>query len=218
MVKILSVSDVELGIIYSPQIVNRFNDVDLVISCGDLPYYYLEYIISTLDVQMYSIRGNHSCQVEHTVAGTRTYPWGARDLHCQLARHESGLLLGGVEGSVRYNNGPFQYTQAEMWWNVFALVPGMFFNRLRYGRFLDVFVTHAPPWKIHDGDDIPHRGIKAFLWLIRVFQPTHHFHGHTHVYRQDTVTVTRLGQTNVINTYGCRETTLEYPYLKQGRR
>ncbi|MEM5776020.1 MAG: hypothetical protein AAGU05_13545, partial [Anaerolineaceae bacterium] len=65
--KILSISDVELGIIYSSQIAERFYDVDLVISCGDLPYYYLEYVISALNVPLYHVRGNHASKVEATV-------------------------------------------------------------------------------------------------------------------------------------------------------
>ena len=38
MTKILSLSDVELPAIYNSRIKERFNEVDLVISCGDLPY------------------------------------------------------------------------------------------------------------------------------------------------------------------------------------
>ena len=46
--KILAVSDLELPNIYSPILGQRFGDVNLVIGCGDLGYYYLEYIISKL--------------------------------------------------------------------------------------------------------------------------------------------------------------------------
>ncbi len=35
--KVLAVSDVEVDMIYSPLITQRFKDVDLVIGCGDLP-------------------------------------------------------------------------------------------------------------------------------------------------------------------------------------
>ena len=61
--KILAVSDTEVPILYSPSIVQRFRDVDVIISCGDLPYYYLEYMISMLDVPLYYVRGNHASQV-----------------------------------------------------------------------------------------------------------------------------------------------------------
>ncbi len=120
-----------------------------------------------------------------------------------------GLLMAGIEGSLRYRNGPFQYSQEDMWINVFHLVPGLFFNRLRFGRFLDVFVSHSPPRGIHDQPDLPHQGIGAFRWLIRVFKPSTYFHGHIHVYRPDTETETRFGATRVINTFGYRVTEVD---------
>lgn len=202
--KILTVSDVELSYIYSPSLNERFGDADFVISCGDLPYYYLEYIISTLDVPLYYVRGNHASKVEFGTQTERHYPWGGIDLHGRILKSENQILLGGIEGSLRYNTGPHQYSQTEMWFNVFKLVPLMFYNRLRYQRYLDIFVAHAPPWKIHDKDDRPHQGIKAYRWLIDVFQPTVFLHGHIHIYRQDAVIETLIKNTHVINSYGHR--------------
>jgi Icc-related predicted phosphoesterase len=203
--KILSISDIELGFIYSPQIKQRFRDIDLVISCGDLPYFYLEYIISTLDRPLYYVRGNHAARMEIGAVQDRHFPWGGTNLHERHVRDDSGLLLSGIEGSLRYNTGPYQYTQNQMWMMVFSLIPGLLINRLRFGRYLDIFVTHAPPWKLHDADDLPHQGIKAFRWFINVFQPTYFLHGHIHVYCQDTVTHSWVNKTQVMNTYGFRE-------------
>jgi uncharacterized protein len=207
--KILAVSDTEIGFIYSPMVIDRFQDVDLVISCGDLPYYYLEYIVSTLNVPLYFVRGNHASKIEFGSAGSRTSPWGACDLHQRTLVDDTGLLLGGLEGCLRYNRGPFQYTQGDYWNKVFKLVPGLLINKLRKGRYLDIFVTHAPPWKVHDMDDLPHRGIKAFNWLIQVFKPVYHLHGHIHVYRRDTITQSLIGLTKVVNVYGYREIVFE---------
>ncbi len=203
--KILSVSDVELGFIYNTQISQRFKDIDLVISCGDLPYYYLEFIVSMLDIPLYYVRGNHAHKVENTSAGERHSPWGAIDLHQKTLRDESGLLLAGIEGCLQYNYGPHQYTQGQMWMMAFLMSPGLMANKIRYGRYLDILVTHASPWKIHDMDDRPHQGIKAFNWLINVFKPTYHLHGHIHVYRNDIPTVTKVEDTTVMNSYGYRE-------------
>jgi Icc-related predicted phosphoesterase len=119
------------------------------------------------------------------------------------------LILAGVEGSLRYRKGPFQYSQTEMWLHILRIVPALLRNKLQHGRFLDIFITHAPPWGIHDKPDLPHQGIKAFRWLIESFKPRYHFHGHIHVYRQDVQTITQHGLTTVINTYGFRETLLE---------
>jgi Icc-related predicted phosphoesterase len=207
--KLLTVSDKELSLIYSTQIKQRFPDIDLAVSAGDLSYYYLEYIISSLDIPLYFVRGNHAKIVEYGVAGPRKAPWGAIDLHRKTVRDQkTGLLLAGIEGSLRYNQGDFQYTQSEMWSMVMQLIPGLIMNKIRYGRFLDVFITHAPPWGIHDEDDSAHQGVKAFNWLIKTFQPTFHIHGHTHVYYPGVITETMVGRTLVLNTYGYRKLTI----------
>jgi uncharacterized protein len=214
--KLLTISDIELSMIYSPALLERFQDVDIVISAGDLAYTYLEYILSSLNVPLYYILGNHANQVEITSDDMedRHYPWGAINLNGRVIRDDTGLLLAGVEGSLRYNEGPHQYSQAEMWMNVFRLVPRLLINKLLYGRYLDVFVTHSPPWQIHDMDDRPHQGIKAFRWFDEVFKPTFHIHGHIHIYRNDAVTMTQYFDTRIINTYGYREIVMSLP-LKQ---
>ena len=206
--KVLSVSDKIAPFIYSPQIHNRFRGVDLIIGCGDLDYYYLEFMVSSLDAPLYYVRGNHDKIVEYTGPVQRTAPGGGINLHRMVVNH-NGLLLGGVEGSLRYRPGQFQYTQEEMWRHVWSLVPGLIFNKMRYGRFLDVFITHAPPFGVHDEDDLPHQGIRAFRWLVDVFQPAYYFHGHVHLYRPDTQRVTQLGKTKIINTYFFYETQIE---------
>jgi uncharacterized protein len=208
--KILAVSDIVLDLLYSPLIRERFPDVDLVLGCGDMPYYYLEFILTALDVPLFYVRGNHANVVEYSTTGEKTHPHGAEDLHRRTV-YRDGLLLAGIEGSVRYNQGPFQYTQGEMWENVFNLVPKLLYNRMRYGRYLDIFITHASPWGIHDQSDRPHQGIKAFNWLLRTFKPAFHFHGHIHVYQSYMNTETPYFQTRVINSYGYRELEIKKP-------
>lgn len=206
--KILAVSDVVLDQLYSPLIRERFPDVDLVLGCGDLPYYYVEYILTALNVPAYYVRGNHANVVEYSAAGQKTQPQGAVDLHRRVICHE-GLLIAGIEGSLRYNKGPFQYSQAEMWEHALHFVPRLMYNRVRYGRFLDILITHASPWGIHDQPDRPHQGIKAFNWLLRTFKPRYHFHGHIHVYQSFVKTETTYFQTQVINAYGYRKVEVE---------
>jgi len=208
-VNVLSVSDVIVPLIYSTYIQEKYSHIDLVLACGDLPYYYQEFIISLLNRPLYFVRGNHDPMVEYGEGGNRTYPHGGIDLHRRVIRIQE-LLLAGIEGSERYKRrGQFQYTQSEMWWHVFSLVPALLFNRMIYGRYLDIFITHAPPWGIHDLSDRAHRGIKAFRWFLNVFQPRYHFHGHIHVYRPDVITETLFNKTQVLNTYGSLETVLD---------
>jgi Icc-related predicted phosphoesterase len=203
--KILSLSDVVEPTIYSPVIRQRFSNIDIVIGCGDLPYYYQEFVASVLNAQLFFIRGNHDQDVEYSRSATRRAPLGGENLHRRSVWYMD-KVFAGVEGSLRYRPGPFQYTQREMWWHVFSLVPALLRNKLVYGRYIDVFVTHAPPRGIHDKDDLTHQGIDAFRWFIKVFKPAYHFHGHIHVYRPDEVTESLFGSTQVINTFGHKET------------
>lgn len=208
--RILTLSDEVVKFIYSPAVRDRFGNVDVVIGCGDLPRQYLEYVVSALNKPLFFVRGNHTGIVEYSESGEHPVEHGGVNLHRRVVNYR-GLLLAGVEGSVRYNRGPIQYTQVEMWGHVLALVPALLRNRVLYGRYLDVFVTHAPPWGIHDATDPAHRGIKAFRWFVRVFRPAVHFHGHSHVYRRDAVTETLFHSTRVINTYPYLETVVRHP-------
>jgi Icc-related predicted phosphoesterase len=206
--KVLAVSDVELDLIYNPQVRSRFKDIELIIGCGDLPYYYLEYIISALDKPLFYVRGNHSNIKEYTSSGSIGAPQGGIDLHRRII-FTNGLILAGIEGSLKYRNAPFQYSQSEMWEHVLRLVPALIRNKAIYGRYLDIFVSHAPPWGIHDQPDLPHQGIKAFRWLLEVFKPAYHFHGHIHLYRRDAIKVTHFMNTDVVNAYGFIESSVE---------
>jgi Icc-related predicted phosphoesterase len=204
----LSLSDVIVQFIYSPHIRQRFQSIDLAIGCGDLPYYYLEYVISMLDVPLFYVRGNHDKIVEYNLSGQRQGPFGGFDLHRKAVCYK-GVLLAGVEGSLRYRPGEYQYSQIEMWGNVFSLFPGLLMNKIRYGRYLDVFVTHAPSQGIHDCEDLAHQGIDAFRWFVGVFQPRYHIHGHIHIYRPDAIMESQYKNTMVINTFGHREIDLQ---------
>jgi hypothetical protein len=90
--KNFAISDIELGLIYSPLISTRFDDVDLVISCGDLPYFYLELHPQHFECAALLVRGNHAARLN----------WGGRqpdsalgwdDLHQQCVVDSSGLIL-----------------------------------------------------------------------------------------------------------------------------
>lgn len=206
-IKILSVSDYLVPFIYSPNLRQRFPSIEFVVSCGDLPYYYLDYIISVLDVPLFYVRGNHDQDTRPDDRHTKFSPDGGTNLHKRVICYHH-TLLAGIEGSIRYRYGPFMYTQTEMWVNVFNLVPSLFINKLRYGRYLDLFVTHAPAWGIHNQTDFPHLGIKAFRWFVLVFKPTYHFYGHIHIYHPGDSGDTKLGDTCLVNSYGFRETNL----------
>ena len=200
--KILAVSDRVLDKLYSGSIRQTYADVDLMIGCGDLPFYYLDFLTSAIDAPLVYVRGNHDEGPQYAVDGR---VWrdvrGGVDIHGKVVTRR-GLILAGLQGSMRYKaHADYMYSEAEMRRVVAQLVPRLLWNRQRLGRALDVLVTHSPPFGIHDRPDLPHTGFKVFLSFLRLFRPRYHLHGHIHIYRQDEVRESRFEETTVVNVY-----------------
>jgi hypothetical protein len=201
--RVLAVSDVVEPQLYSNSLKSWLGPVDLIISCGDLPPYYLDFLVSHLNVPLAHVLGNH-CYAPHDITTNRCspdeYP-AAYDLDGKVAIH-NGLILVGLEGSPLYNMGPHQYTEQRVAWKLLRLSLALVLEKLHTGRYLDVMVTHAPPRGIHDNPDIAHRGFESLLSFIDRFKPPLLLHGHTHHYDPTLPTHTRYGDTDIINAYG----------------
>jgi uncharacterized protein len=213
--KILALSDEVVEHIYSPRVKERFGDVNVVVGCGDLPDYYLEFVVSMLNVPLFHVPGNHDLSpsaADRMGAGEGALPRDCGNLDGRVVR-EQGLLLAGLGGSVRYRpDGMNQYTQAEMGWRVLRMAPRLWLNRMRHGRALDVLIAHAPPKGIHDGTDPAHVGFVAFNRFVAHFRPRFLLHGHSHVWRRDAVTATQVGATTVLNVCPYRVIEIGVPH------
>ncbi len=199
--KILAVSDRVVNLIYSEQIRSLYGDVDMIIGCGDLPYYYLEYIVTMLPVPGIYVYGNHD-KTQYTIDGRTVDRAEGCTLIDGKTWEKDGVLFAGLGGSMRYQPDAInQYTEAEMRWRILRLLPGLIRNRIKYGRWLDVLVTHSPPLGIHDGEDLTHTGFKSLLRFLKWFTPKYMLHGHMHRYRRDVSYETQYLNTKVVNVY-----------------
>jgi uncharacterized protein len=208
--RILCVSDQVDPLVYSPRMRERFKDVDLVLSAGDLPPEYLGFITSMINKDLVYVMGNHDLGDLEARGMSR---WidaapdavdastGATDAGFKLRLME-GLIILGLPGSMLYNNGPNQYSEFSMSLRLAFLAPRLFLNRLLRGRAVDLVLTHAAPQGIHDREDRCHRGFKCFLWLMRVFKPKWLVHGHIHLYDLADVRISKYRETTVINAFG----------------
>ena len=207
-VRILAICDEVDPRLYGPGIEARRGQVDLILSCGDLPPYYLDYVASMVNAPIYGVHGNHDGEFarnrDRDGDGNGQADWGMGELHGRVVE-EQGLLIGGFDGSLRYNKGSYQYTEAGIRAQIAGMIPQLLMNRLRYGRYLDILVTHAPPRHIHDQPDRAHWGFEAYRWFLRTFKPRYHLHGHIHLYDKRTVTRTQFHETEVLNAYPYRE-------------
>ena len=211
--KILCVADQKDLLVYSENIGKRYGDVDLVISAGDLPLRYYEFIVSSLNKNLYFVFGNHHAEQlpRYRKMGFWDDPFTVRFdeghggifIDGKVKRDKlSNLIIAGLGGSMRYSNQESQYTETQMFFRILKLIPKLFYYRLRYKRFLDILVTHAPPRGIGDQQDLCHRGFKVFLWFMKVFKPRYLLHGHIHLFDLNEKRVNKFEETTVVNVYG----------------
>jgi len=208
--KILCISDQIDPQVYSPAIRDRFADVDFVLSAGDLPLDYLDFIISSLNKPLFFVFGNHHIEdLKHykrivdlqSIQEERDY-YGCGAVHLgSKVKIEGKFILAGLGGSMRYNNGANQFTDFEMFFEIAKIIPRLLWNRLFHGRFLDILLTHAPPKGIHDKNDKCHWGFKTYLWFMKVFKPKYLVHGHIHLYDLCDIRCTKWRDTMVVNAY-----------------
>jgi len=211
--KILCVADHVDPLVYSASAKERYSDIDLVLGAGDLPMSYLGFIASTLNKPVLFVFGNHNLEERYRFTRTRE-PQGERNPLALNTQHRFGstyinmrairvkkLLIAGLGGSARYNNGENQYTEGEMRWRIARMIPKLLYNRIRHGRYLDILLTHAAPYGIHDKPDPAHVGFRAFLWFMRTFRPRYLLHGHIHLYDLNAERETWYEDTLVINVY-----------------
>ena len=200
--KLLLISDKIIEHLYSSSITERFKDIDFVISCGDLPNYYLEYIVTMLNKPLFYVLGNHDTDKFYNESGLKTgMPEGCINLNQKIIEYHNVILMG-LEGSMSYNHGEHQYTDAQMSWKINLLKSKLYINKLFKKRYVDILVTHAPPYKIHDQEDLCHKGFKSFNIFIKKFKPKYLIHGHIHLYGTNNSWMTDVNGTKVINAYG----------------
>ena len=210
MVRVLAVSDeVDEGLYADLQAVRG---AELILSCGDLPFEYLGYLMSALDVPLAFVPGNH----DPDVSGYRSArsgltlragmpadpPWpdGAVNADGRIV-DVGGLRVAGLGGCRRYREGPNQYTDRQQARRARALSARARLRHMRDRRGVDVLLTHAPPRGVGDGDDPPHQGFTALHGLVGRMSPTLLLHGHVHPYGA-AVPVRNVGDTEVRNVVG----------------
>lgn len=112
------------------------------------------------------------------------------------------LLITGASGSIRYNNGMNQYTDTQMFIKLLLMIPKLLINKILYGRYVDIFLAHATPRKVHDLEDNCHKGFSCYNWFIKKFKPVYFVHGHIHLYDSRAERVTEYEGTKVVNAFG----------------
>ena len=188
--KILFISDVEAKLYWDYYKKEYFEDIDLIISCGDLKSSYLSFLATMTSIPLLYVHGNHD-------EGYATKPpEGCICIEDCVYEYE-GIRILGLGGSYKYKMGKWQFDEDEMAKRVKKLK-----RKLKKSKGIDILVTHAPAFGFHDSEDLCHRGFEVFNELIETLNPKIFAHGHVHLnYGRQFPRDDMIGETKVINAF-----------------
>lgn len=188
--KILLISDREEPVLWENFNPERFSDIELIISCGDLKSEYLSFLVTMINVPLLYVPGNHDTRY------IKEPPDGCDCIDGKLINFK-GIRILGIGGSYRYNNCEYQYNEKEM------------SDRVKKQRFklwkskgFDILVTHSPAFQLGDGSDLCHRGFMCFRDLIDKHSPKYFFHGHQHLCYGHNARIIKYNNTTIVNSFG----------------
>lgn len=208
--RILCISDTTRSLAFSPAIKEIYKDIDLILSSGDIPLDSYDYVSTMLNSDLYYVFGNHNLENYKKIMNKQSHAFSSIeeqkfygfmvDGKC-IRDKKSGLIIAGLGGCMLYNGGDSQFSEREMKQRIFKLIPTLLYNKIRYGRYLDILITHAPPFGLGDDIDLCHKGYKCFLKFIDVFKPRYLIHGHVHLDDLNAERERKRGETKIINAY-----------------
>ena len=99
--RILAVADIESRYIWDHFDPARFEDVDLIISCGDLKSEYLSFLITMIKAPLFYVHGNHDTSYAEKP------PEGCDCIEDKIVEYK-GLRIVGLGGSMKYNDNPYR--------------------------------------------------------------------------------------------------------------
>ena len=217
--RILCISDTTRSLAFSSNVKEIYKNVDLILSCGDMPLESYDYVSTMLNRDLCYVYGNHNLKdfkkalnkddaIFKNVLKSRDQELAYQKFYgfmidgkCYRDK-KTGLLIAGLGGSMNYNGGDSQYTERQMRLRILRLIPQLLYNKRKYGRYLDILITHAPPFGLGDGPDLCHKGFRCFLRFIDRFQPKYLLHGHVHLDDRNAPRENVRGKTKIINVYG----------------
>ena len=216
MTRVLAVADEVAPALYTARLLEL--RPELILSCGDLPFDYLEYLVTMTNAPLLYVPGNHDADLDPR---RPTAPPGELPNPFFLGRLEdppgpqgcvnvdldvvevAGVKVAGLGGSIRYSDGPNQYTERQMAARVRRLRRRAFRRKVRGPGGVDVLLTHSPPQGVGDGGDPAHQGFGSLRRLMETWMPKLLVHGHVHPYGPPPPD-RKVGGTTVVNAVAYR--------------
>jgi Icc-related predicted phosphoesterase len=188
--KILLVSDCEETYIWDYFDRERFKDIELILSCGDLKAEYLSFLVTMIKAPLFYVPGNHN-------KNYLRYPPEGCDSADDMLLTYKGVRIVGLGGCMNYSFQEYQYTEEEMEKRIKKLR-----KTINKNKGFDILLTHAPALGLGDGDDRAHIGFASFVNMLDQYSPKYFFHGHQHLNYKVQQRIRQYKDTTIVNAFG----------------
>lgn len=169
---------------------SKLDNIDLIISCGDLSPYYLSFLATMFKGPVLYVHGNHDEIYD------KSPPEGCICIEDDIFCYR-GIRILGLGGSMKYRDGKYMYTEKQMKKRVRRLR-----GKIRKNEGFDILITHAPAKGLNDGDDLAHQGFECFHTLLKRYAPRYFIHGHMHMnYGAFIKRIIKYDRTEVVNAF-----------------
>ena len=194
--RIMCVSDTEDIGLYSPCAREELENIDFIISCGDVAPEYLEFLVTMANKPLFYVRGNHDSRYDIMP------PDGCTCIDDDIITYQ-GIRIMGLGGSFRYSQEKYQFTELQMERRIKKLK-----RKIRAKGGADIIVTHAPIKGYGDMEDYAHQGFACFEKLLKDLHPRYWLYGHVHlIYDYRLERIIQYKESEIINCYDRYEIT-----------
>ena len=181
--KILAVSDIESDLLLKYYKENHLDDIDLILSAGDLPYAYLQTVKANIQAPLFWVRGNHD-RFKPKLFDKEFIEW-------KCVRYK-GIGIAGI-GCDGHNK---LLSEDEMERSL-----GKLYRKIQRSNGADIIISHYPLRGFGDGDDKVHKGYMAINEFIKKVRPKYFIYGHNHLTYGRNDRAFQLEDTILINAY-----------------
>ena len=169
---------------------NQLDDVELILSVGDLSYKYLQKIKANIKAPLYYVKGNHD-EFKSKLFDCEFVEWRCFEY--------KGIRIAGI-GCKQYNKIISEEKMSKLLKKLYVRIE-------KIGR-VDIVISHYPIKGFGDGTDELHRGYQVVKEFVEKVKPKYFIYGHNHLNYGRNDRVMYFNGTTLINA--CEKYVLDY--------
>ncbi|MBR4949530.1 MAG: metallophosphoesterase, partial [Clostridia bacterium] len=181
--KILVISDVESKLLLDHYEENHLEDIELILSAGDLSYSYLQDVKSNIKAPLYFVKGNHY-EFKLKLFDREFIEWKCLEF--------KGIRIAGIGCCIHDEI----VSEEEM-----EKLLDKLYKKIKKKNGVDIVVSHFPLMDYGDGSDGTHKGYSAIKDFIIKIKPKYFIYGHNHLNYGRNERIEYLEDTILINAY-----------------